>query len=335
MKVLVTGASGFVGKYLIRELLDSGHMVMACDAREPRDTDFREVSSFPGKVSFERCDLRQMESVSELIRSSRPDSIVHLAAQSSAAISIEKPRETLETNILCALNLLEAVRNIERPAAHGGRAFTRVRILSIGSAEEYGAKSPNEMPLKENASIEPLSPYAISKATQTMMALRYASLYGMDVIATRSFPHTGPGQSRRFVLPAFASQCAEIAAGMKADGVKVGRLDVVRDYMDVRDTVRAYRLILERGKSGSVYNVCSGEGLSLKRALDFFIRSAGTEVTVEEDSSLLRPVDIPILVGDAGKLRAEVGFERLLSIERMLGDLFSHWLGVSRGVSDV
>ena len=186
------------------------------------------------------------------------------------------------------------------------------------------------MPLGERSAVEPVSPYAVSKAAQTMLAVQYARSYGLDVVAARSFAHTGPGQPDRFVLPSFARQCAEIAAGTRPPRVSVGRLDIVRDYLDVRDVARAYRLILEGGEEGALYNVCSGEGLALRDALAFFIRSCGKEVAVEEDQRFLRRADIPLLIGDNAKLRRECGFARAIDVETMLGDLFSYWERIAR-----
>ena len=163
-----------------------------------------------------------------------------------------------------------------------------------------------------------------------MLALQYAASFGLDIVATRSFSHTGPGQTDRFVLPAFARQCAEIKALRREPVVKVGRLDVVRDYLDVRDVARAYRMIAERGVEGNVYNVCSGEGLSLERALAWFVQASGAAVTVVEDPARLRPSDIPILIGDRGKLERECGWRPECPTDTMLHDLFEYWERIAR-----
>jgi GDP-4-dehydro-6-deoxy-D-mannose reductase len=186
------------------------------------------------------------------------------------------------------------------------------------------------MPLREESPVEPVSPYAVSKAAQTMLAIQYERSYALDVVATRSFGHTGPAQSDRFVLPSFARQCAEIKALGRAPVVKVGNLDVVRDFLDVRDVVRAYRMIAEDADDAGVYNVCSGRGLSLREALDFFVRASGTDVKIEEDPALMRPADIPVLIGDNAKLRRACGWEPERSIEAMLGELFEYWERIAR-----
>jgi GDP-4-dehydro-6-deoxy-D-mannose reductase len=313
-RALVTGSRGFVGGYLVGELAGAGYEVvetdiLAASAVEPGAGPSR------GSVSYERCDLRDARAVRELVARCAPRVIFHLAAQSSAAASLADPRGTLEANVFGALSIFEAAR--------GGA--TRIRILSVGSSEEYGVRSPDEMPLTETSRIEPASPYAVSKAAQSMLARQYVAAFGCDAVVTRSFSHTGPGQTERFVLPAFAKQCAEIKAGLAAPVVRVGNLAVTRDFTDVRDIARAYRLLAEAGEAGQVYNVCSGRGLKLSDALDYFIGRSGTPIAVERDPRLMRPADIPVLIGDPSRLRSRCGWEPAIGTERMLGDLFDYW----------
>ena len=312
MRVLVTGAGGFVGRHLVHELDQAGYDVYAVDIVD-RETG----SGRPDGVVFRDLDLQDMESLESLLKEIEPGAVYHLAAQSSAARSFEEPRGTMETNIFGTLNLLEAVR--------GSMGENPPRILSVGSCEEYGRRSPGEMPLNEECPVEPVSPYAVSKAAQSMLALQYHSAYGIECMVTRSFSHTGPGQTDRFVLPAFAKQCASIKAGLSEPKIKVGNLDVTRDFLDVRDVVRAYRLIVEKGQAGKIYNVCRGEGLSLGDALEALRNMTGLDVTTETDPALLRPVDVPLLVGDSGRLRDRTGWAPSISNERMLEDLFVYW----------
>jgi GDP-4-dehydro-6-deoxy-D-mannose reductase len=322
MRSLVTGASGFVGAYLVKELAAAGHEVIA--------TDLVSSSGLPGGIAYLPCDLLDAGAVRTLVADVRPDYLFHLAAQSSAARSFEEPGPTLETNVLGTLNVLESVRSLPRACPGAKTRSGKVRVLSVGSCEEYGRRPRSAMPLGEGSPIEPVSPYAVSKAAQTMLALQYGRSFEIDIVATRSFGHTGPGQPVRFVLPSFARQCAEIRAGKREPVVKVGNLDVVRDFLDVRDVVRAYRMIAEDATEQGVYNVCSGSALELRDALDFFVRASGVPVRIEEDPSLVRPADIAVLVGDNTRLRLSCGWKREHSTEAMLGALFEYWEDIAK-----
>lgn len=330
-RALITGACGFVGRYLLHELNSAGYEVIATDIPESHAGDVREGIGlteafpsllFPENVVYRKCDLRDRGAVEDLIRETEPSVLLHLAAQSSAAASFTDPGGTLEVNVFGMLHLLEAVRTIMGAGNAGGRS---VKILSIGSSDEYGRRRPDEMPLDEETRIEPVSPYAVSKATQSMLSLQYCRAYDIDVVVTRSFSHTGPGQTDRFALPSFARQCAEIKAGVREPTIRVGNMDVVRDYLDVRDVVRAYRLLVEKGTKGAVYNVCSGAGLRLRDALDTLIKRAAVEITVETDPALLRPADVPVLIGKNERLRSDSGWNPLISTDTMLGDLARYW----------
>lgn len=315
MRVLVTGAGGFVGRHLVRELDGAGYDILATDIVDGA------VGFGPDglskRVTFRRLDLKDMDGIRAVFSDFAPRAVFHLAAQSSAARSFEEPRETLETNIFGTLNLLEAARETmgEPP----------LRFLSVGSCEEYGRRGPEDMPLTERSPVEPVSPYAVSKAAQSMLVLQYHSAFGIECMVTRSFSHTGPGQADRFVLPSFARQCAAIKAGLSEPLIRVGNLEVTRDFLDVRDVVRAYRLIIEKGRAGTVYNVCRGEGLSLGEALRLLGRMTNGEVDTTTDPYLLRPIDVPLLIGDSGRLREQTGWTPSISNERMLEDLFQYW----------
>jgi GDP-4-dehydro-6-deoxy-D-mannose reductase len=313
MRSLVTGASGFVGAYLVKELAAAGHEVIATDVVAP--------SGVPGGIVHRPCDILDGGAVKTLVADVRPDYVFHLAAQSSAARSFDEPRPTLETNVFGTLNVLESVRALPYACPGAKTRSGKVRVLSVGSSEEYGRRPRSAMPLGEGSPIEPVSPYAVSKAAQTMLALQYQRSFDLDVVATRSFGHTGPGQDVRFVLPAFARQCAEIRVGKHEPVVRVGNLDVVRDFLDVRDVVRAYRMIAEDASEPGVYNVCSGSGLELRDALDFLIRACGVPVRI---------VEIPVLVGDNTRLRLSCGWKRELSTEAMLGALFEYWERIAK-----
>ena len=312
MRALVTGASGFVGGYLAAALARDGHEAAGIDLAPPGGHPAR-----PERFTVERCDLLDTRAFEEALARHRPDTIFHLAAQSSAARSFEDPRGTFEANVTATVALLEAVR----------RVVPRARVVLTGSCEEYGRRHPEEMPLGEDAPVEPVSPYAASKAAQSLVALQYHRAFGLDAVLTRSFSHTGPGQRDLFVLPSFARQCATIAAGRGERVIRTGNLEVTRDFLDVRDVARAYIAIARGGTAGAVYNVCSGEGLLLREALKTIIDLAGGGIAVETDPALLRPADVPVLVGDNGRLRADCSWEPEIDRRRMLEDLYEWWSG--------
>lgn len=314
MKVIVTGAKGFVGRYLAVELADHGFEVIATDLSAIDDID---GEAFPEGTGYIACDLLDAGAVADMIGRSRPEGIFHLAAQSSAARSFEDPRSTFEVNLIGTVNLLEAER----------KAGTEARILLTGSCEEYGRRPEGEMPLSEESPVEPTSPYAASKAAQNLLGSQYFRSFGSRIISTRSFSHTGPGQSEKFVLPSFAKQCAAIAAELCEPVIMTGNISVTRDFLDVRDVVRAYRMLMERGRAGETYNVASGRGIVLGDALERLIALSGRKVAVEEDPSLLRPVDVPVLVGDNSKLKRDTGWEIKIDTYSMLAELFRWWAG--------
>ena len=317
MRAIVTGAYGFVGKYLTRELADAGYEVLAEDIIDlyPSSRSATGFEALPDGVVYQKCNLLNASAVEKLVKEWNPDAVFHLAAQSSGALSFKDPVGTVRTNVLGFLNLIEAVRKNKGSA----------RILAVGSCEEYGKRSSEEMPLSENADIEPANPYAASKAAQTILALQYFRAFNMNIIVTRSFNHTGPGQSTTFVFPSFARQCARVKAGIDKPVIRTGNLDILRDFLDVRDVVRAYRLLVEKGETGHVYNVCSGEGLNLQDALKMMIDEAEITVDIQTDPDLLRPVDVPVFTGSNRKLCDDTGWERKIAAKEMITDLLKYW----------
>jgi GDP-4-dehydro-6-deoxy-D-mannose reductase len=324
MKALVTGASGFMGRYMVSRLASSGTEVLGLDAVVPG------TDAGPGSVDIDghllpppypedgveirKCDLLDAESVEESVSSWQPDIIFHLAAQSSAALSFKDPAGTMRTNVMGTLNLLEAARRRRN-----------TRIILTGSAEEYGKRTPDEMPIRESTSIEPVSPYAASKAAQNTLAMQYHRAFGIEVVATRSFSHTGPGQTTVFVLPSFAKQCAEIKAGLREPVLRTGNLDVIRDFLDARDVAEAYVLLAEKGRPGTTYNVCSGTGLALSEAVRHLVALTGKDVKVEPDPQLFRPADVPVLIGDNRRLVEDCGWSAVRGSGKILDDLFIWW----------
>ncbi len=311
MKALITGAGGFVGGRLCTYLL----------AR----TDWELVGTvYPHPVEKqppERClrlqyaDLRDPEKVRALVDEVRPDYIFHLAAQAFVPTSFADPWDTLENNIRAQLNLLEAMR----------RSGREVRMLVVGSNEEYGAPKPEELPQTEDSPLRPNNPYAVSKVTQDFLGLQYHLAYGLSVVRVRPFNHTGPGQSPRFVVPAFASQIAHIEANLQEPVMKVGNLDAARDFSDVRDIVRAYHLAVTQGELGEVYNLASGNPQSVRGLLETLLSYSQAEIRVERDPALYRPVDVPVAYGSAEKFRHHTGWKPQIPFEQTLRDTLDYW----------
>ena len=313
MRVLVTGITGFVGSHFAEFALAEGAEVFGSYRWRSKTEN---IDHLRDRVTLIECDLRDLSSVNELVASSRPDFIIHLAAQSYVHASWHSPAETFNTNTISQVNLLEAVR------AQGKAA---PRFLAIGSSEEYGLVHEDELPIKESNPLRPLSPYAVSKVTQDLMAYQYFKSYALPIVRARAFNHEGPRRGDVFVTSNFARQIAEIEAGGREPTILVGNLKAVRDYTDVRDIVRGYWLLLERGEPGQVYNLCSGRGWAIQEILDFLLgESINTSIRVREDPARLRPSDVPVLIGDCSRLTA-LGWKPRIPFEQTLRDLLGYW----------
>ena len=312
-RLLITGITGFVGSHLAVFALARGVAVSgSCRWRSKTEN----IDHIRDRIELIDCDIRDLSSVQNLLDHSVPDYIVHLAAQSFVAASWQAPAETLSTNIIGQVNLLEALR---ARRAHA-------RCLIIGSSEEYGLVEQDELPIRETNPLRPLSPYAVSKVTQDLMGYQYFKSYGLALIRTRAFNHDGPRRGDVFVTSNFAKQIAEIEAGRRAPVIHVGNLKTQRDFTDVRDVVRAYWLLLERGAPGEVYNICSGRAWSIQEVLDFLLsESRVRSIAVTEDPARLRPSDVPVLVGDASRLTRELGWRPEIPFEQTLRDLLEYW----------
>lgn len=311
MRTLVTGVAGFVGRHLLRALTVEG-------PADVHGADHVAIEALPepeelraSLKSYRALDVTDAAAVESTLRELRPDRIVHLAAQASGALSLEQPAATYRTNAIGALNVLEAAR------ALGGETL----VLLVGSADIYGSGEPGTK-ITEEAPLRPRNPYALSKAAQDMLGELYASSYGLRVVRTRTFSHTGPGQSPRFAVANFAHQLARV---LESDGpmeVRAGNLDVVREYGDARDTVRAYMALLESGEAGEAYNVCTGHGYRLGDLLDRLIQVSGVRASVVQDPSRMRTRDADHLVGDPEKVSRRTGWSPAIPIERTLLDLY-------------
>ena len=300
MRVLVTGANGFVGRHLVARLRAAGHDVVAAG----------HIDHGGDVVPF---DLRDSRNVARVIAGARADAVAHLAAQAFVPTSIADPLGTFEVNVGGTLRVLEAVR-----AANG-----RTRVLVAGSADAYGPQPPRCYPLVETTAPVPANPYAASKIAAEAFALAAARSYGLDVVVTRAFNHIGPGQDERFVVPSFAMQLARIAAGGNPL-MRVGNLDAQRDFLDVRDVVHAYMLVLEgRATAGEMYNVASGKAVSIKELLRQLVTIARVGVEIRDDPERMRPADVPLVLGDAAKFRTATGWEPSISLATSLRDVYA------------
>jgi GDP-4-dehydro-6-deoxy-D-mannose reductase len=313
VRLLITGITGFVGSHLAELALSRGAEVAGALRWRSNTTHIEHIRD---RLTLINGDLRDVLSVRGLIEQSRPDAIVHLAAQSFVGASWDAPSETLITNAVSQTNILEAVRQMQHAC----------RVLVIGSSEEYGLVYPEEMPVRETNPLRPLSPYAVSKVTQDLMGYQYWKSYGLDIVRTRAFQHTGPRRGDAFATSSFARQIAEAEAGLREPVVHVGDLKPTRDFSDVRDIVRGYWALLERGTPGEVYNLCSGVDWSIERMLSFLVEHSKLErVDVRQDPARLRPSDVPVLRGSAEKIQQAVGWRPEIPLEQTLVDLLEYW----------
>lgn len=300
MKALVTGSEGFIGKHLCAELAANGYEVVRCDLAEG-----------DGIVSL---DIMKPCNIKSVFETYRPDIVINMAGQANVGLSWKKPQETVELNTIGFVNILEAIRSLH----------AKIRVIAIGSSDEYGRLKDQAENVTEDISIRPMTPYAISKYAQELFAQLYVQSYGLDICMTRLFNLGGYGQAKGFMISDFAHGIAEIEAGKKSF-MTVGNLESARDFTHVKDACRAIRLICEKGITGEVYNVCSGETHTAKEILNTLISMANVQIEVRQDIEKLRPSDTPIVRGNHNKLTAHTGWETELSINQILCDSLSYW----------
>ncbi|MBN2072810.1 MAG: GDP-mannose 4,6-dehydratase [Actinobacteria bacterium] len=316
MRVLITGISGFAGKHLAGHLLCRGkNQVMGVDVAATGPALLKEA----GMVEYRRADLTIRAEVDEVLSFFRPEQVYHLAARSSVGFSWKDPVATFKANTIGGINLLESIRE----------KCPRSRVLVVCTAEEYGKPSGEDSAISEDGIISPGNPYAVSKSALDFMALLYNSAYGIPVMVTRSFNHIGPGQSGGFVCSDFSKQIASIEAGIQEPVIMVGNLKAERDFLDVRDVVRAYEMIVENGRPGQAYNVCSGKKIKIEALLEMLISfSTHKNIRVKTDPLKFRPVEVGAIYGNNAKLIRETGWKPVYNIEDSLKDSLQYWRNI-------
>ncbi|MBO5104410.1 MAG: GDP-mannose 4,6-dehydratase [Ruminococcus sp.] len=303
MKALIIGAGGFVGGYLIRELSNYGYEVHA--------------THLPSENINENCfshvlDIMRKDDISELINKVKPDIIYHLAAQSSVALSWKKPQLTAEINIIGSINVMESLPD-------------NTRLILVGSGEEYGFIRENACPIKETENLNPANIYAVSKVCAGMIGRIYHSTYNKDIIIVRAFNHSGAGQAETFVISDFCKQIAEIEKGLRPPEILTGNLSAKRDFTDVRDIVRAYRLLGEKGISGKTYNVGRGQAVSIEYILNMAIELSEVPIVHSIDPNRLRASDIPIIEPDVSEILRDTGWKAEIPVEKTVSDTLDCW----------
>jgi len=311
-KALITGITGFVGSHLAEYLIKENVEVYGI-SRWRSKTD--NIDHIKDKINLQDADLLDAHSLYSIVENIKPDFIFHLAAQSYVVASWASPANTMETNLTGAVNLFEAVRKTGHDCS----------IQIACSSEEYGKVFPDELPIKETNPLRPLSPYAVSKIAMDYLGYQYHESYGLKIIRTRGFNHTGPRRGDVFAESTFAKQIAEIEKGKREPVVLVGNLEAQRDYTDVRDMVRGYYLAVQKGEPGEVYNICSGKAWKINKVLSFLLGLSKAKIKIKEDPDRLRPSDVPVLIGDNSKFVKQTGWHPEIPFEKTLEDLLNYW----------
>lgn len=303
-RILITGGTGFVGSYLVRFLKSPGTKVIVVSSEEPK---VREAD-----VDYCKADIRNLDEIQAVFRGAKPNRVFHLAGVSSVARSWDNPRLAFDVNVVGSYNVFETALRLPSPP----------KILNISTSQVYAHSSP---PLTETSSQAPDNPYAATKAMAELLMVLYKKCTNGGVITARAFNHTGPGQSPEFVLPSFAKQFAEIEAGLYPPVLKVGNINVKRDFTDVRDVVAAYSELLDKGTAGEIYNVCSGRAVLLADIVTLLQKNCNVAVKIEVEANRVRSSDVPALVGDPRKLQTTTGWSPKIPLETTLKDLQDYW----------
>lgn len=314
---MITGVSGFVAKHFL-DFLEDNQLKVQVLGLDILDTNLYSDFNYVD-FQYKRIDLLDQGEIENILFLFRPNYILHLASYSSVAFSWKNPILSFQNNVNIFLNLLEVIRKYS----------LKTRILSIGSSEEYGNINTDDIPLKETARLDPLSPYAVARVSQEMLSKLYSKSYGLDIVMTRSFNHIGPGQSDIFVVSSFVRRILEEKSnGIRKIQLLVGNLNIVRDFLDVRDVVRAYYILLHKGINGEVYNVCSGKAVRLSDVVEMTANLLEVEVTPLVDTTLIRPNDNMLIVGDNSKLVNDTGWYPKISLQESIHDIIKYWQSI-------
>jgi GDP-4-dehydro-6-deoxy-D-mannose reductase len=311
LKAFITGISGFVGSHLAEHLLEATDWEVAGTVFGP----YSNIADLCGRMELYPAELSRLDVMTFILEQSGPDVLFHLAAQPLVSASRRDPWGTLETNIRMQLNVLEGVART-KPAC---------RVLVVGSSEEYGQVSDEDLPIDEETPLRPLSPYALSKVAQDLMGLQYYLTHNLHVVRVRPFNHIGPRQRVGFVAPDFASQIAAAELGLQEPAVQVGNLAARRDFSDVRDVVRAYVMLITHGEPGQVYNVGAGESHAIQEIMDGLVAMSRVPIEVRQDPARMRPSDVPEVVCDATRIREHVGWQTTIPFGKSLEDILAYW----------
>ncbi|MFC4765806.1 GDP-mannose 4,6-dehydratase [Effusibacillus consociatus] len=313
-KALITGITGFAGSHLAEWLLNNKKDVEVYGTYRLRSR-MEHIQHILNDIHLVECELKDPHSVNEMMKTIKPDFIFHLAAQSFVPTSWNSPAETILVNQIGQVNLFEAAL----------KYCPDCTIQIACSSEEYGQVYPDEVPIKEDNPLRPLSPYAVSKVGQDYLGYQYNQSYGLKVIRTRTFNHTGPRRGEAFVTSNFAKQIAEIEKGIKPPVLYVGNLQAKRDFTDVRDVVRGYWLAVEKGVPGEVYNIASGVTYTIEDMLNKLLGLSSAKIEIQQDPSRMRPSDVEILLGNYDKFHQQTGWKPEIPFKQTLQDLLEYW----------
>jgi GDP-4-dehydro-6-deoxy-D-mannose reductase len=312
LRALITGVTGFAGSHLAEYLV--AHTDLEVWGTDIRSND-RNIAAIRDDMHLIVGDISDPVVVSDVLSQAEPDYLFHLAAQAFVPLSWSDPWQTMANNIRAQLNILQILSN----------STARPRLLVVGSADEYGMISPDDLPVSEEAPLRPYSPYAVSKIAQDMLGYQYFASHGLPVVRVRPFNHIGARQSPSFVASDFAKQIAEIEQGRRDPLLSVGNLDAERDFTDVRDMVRAYHLALEEGEWGEVYNLGAERAYSVEQVLDILLSMSEAQIEIVQDPARLRPSDVPVVVSDCRKFRERTGWSPKLGLQESLAAVLDYW----------